>query len=140
VDGQDFSETLREYALEWSQRNGIELEFNTIGSNELTLETRETLFRIAQEALANTARHSAASYAEVCLEYGTESVTITIKDNGRGFEPGASHGGIGLSSMRERAEASGGGFTVESAPGKGTQNKVSLPLADRERRRYGSTD
>ncbi len=130
MGGQDFSETLKEYAFEWSQRNGIELNFNVEGTNEIPLETRETLFRIAQEALANTARHSSASYAEVCLEYGAESVTMTIKDNGSGFEPQAPHAGVGLASMRERSEASGGSLTVESAPGKGTQIKVSLPLAD----------
>ena len=130
VDGEDFSETLREYAFEWSQRNGIELDFNDEGSNDLALETRETLFRIAQEALANVARHSSASCAEVTLEYGTNTVTLTVKDNGRGFAPEAPHGGIGLASMRERTEGLGGSFTLESAPGQGTQIKVDLPLAD----------
>jgi len=130
VDGEDFSETLREYAFEWSQRNGIELDFNDEGSNDLALETRETLFRIAQEALANVARHSSASCAEVTLEYGTNTVTLTVKDNGRGFAPEAPHGGIGLASMRERTEGLGGSFTLESAPGQGTQIKVVLPLAD----------
>jgi signal transduction histidine kinase len=60
MDGQDFSETLKEYAIEWSIRNGIELNFNVEGNNEIPLETREILFRIAQEALANVARHSSA--------------------------------------------------------------------------------
>ena len=129
MDGQDFSEILKEYAFEWSQRNGIELEFNVTGIVELSFEPRETLFRIAQEALANVARHSAASYAEICLEYGTGKVIMTIKDNGRGFEPQAPHAGVGLASMRERAEACGGTLTVESAPGQGTQIGVSLPTA-----------
>ena len=129
MDGQDFSEILKEYAFEWSQRNGIELEFNVTGIVELSFEPRETLFRIAQEALANVARHSAASFAEICLDYGTGKVIMTIKDNGRGFEPQAPHAGVGLASMRERAEACGGTFTVESAPGRGTQIGVSLPTA-----------
>jgi NarL family two-component system sensor histidine kinase LiaS len=130
MDSQDFSETLKEYAFEWSQRNNIELEFNVIGNFELSLQPRETLFRIAQEALANVARHSSASYAELTLEYGTGSVTMTIKDNGLGFTPEAPHGGVGLASMRERAESAGGDFTVESVPGRGTQIIVSMPIAD----------
>ena len=87
MDGQDFSETLKEYAMEWSHRSGIELNFNIEGNGELSLETRETLFRIAQEALANVARHSSASCVDVSLEYGTDTVTMTIKDDGRGFDP-----------------------------------------------------
>ncbi len=66
MDGQDFSEILKEYALEWSHRSGIELNLNVAGNDELSPETRETLFRIAQEALANVARHSSASHAR-CL-------------------------------------------------------------------------
>ena len=73
MDGQDFSETLKEYAFEWSQRNGIELKFNVNGNDELSLDTRETLFRIAQEALANIARHSSASMQNSSLEYGTDT-------------------------------------------------------------------
>jgi NarL family two-component system sensor histidine kinase LiaS len=130
MDGQDFSETLREYALEWSQRNEIELDFNVEGRNEIPLETRDTLFRIAQEALANVARHSAASQAEVCLEFKTNTVTLSVKDNGRGFAPEAPHSGVGLASMRERAEGLGGSLTIESAPGQGAQIVVSLSIAD----------
>jgi len=100
------------------------------GNDELSSETRETLFRIAQEALANVARHSSASYADIFLEYGANTVTLIIKDDGRGFDTSAPHVGIGLSSMRERAEASGGSFTVESAPDQGTQIVVTLPNAN----------
>ena len=127
LEEQDFVEILKEHAIEWSNRSGIELDVDIQGDSELSLETRETLFRIAQEALANIARHSAASHADVSLEYGMDSVTLTIKDNGRGFEPYGQHAGLGLSSMRERAEVLGGSFKVESAPGQGTQIVVILP-------------
>jgi two-component system, NarL family, sensor histidine kinase LiaS len=147
MDGQDFSETLKDYAIEWSLRNGIELNFHVEGSNEIPLETRETLFRIAQEALANVARHSSASYTDMSLDFRTNNavsehladkenlvgqehlVTMAIKDDGCGFDTSAFHGGVGLASMRERAEGLGGSFTVESAPGQGTEIVVSLPLA-----------
>jgi two-component system, NarL family, sensor histidine kinase LiaS len=129
MDGQDFSETLKEYAIDWSHRSGIELEFNIEGNNELPIETRETLFRITQEALANVARHSSASRAEVSLEFRADRVTLIIKDDGRGFDTTASQGGVGLRSMRERAEGLGGNFMVDSTPGQGAQIVVSLPIA-----------
>jgi signal transduction histidine kinase len=101
----------------------INIEVN----DELSLKTRETLLRIAQEALANVARHSSASYVDVSLEHGTDTVTMTIKDNGCGFDTRAHYNGLGLSSMRERAEVLGGNFKVESAPDRGTRIVVTLP-------------
>jgi signal transduction histidine kinase len=127
LDGQDFSEILKEHALEWSHRSGIELTINIEGHDKLPLAVRETLFRITQEALANVARHSAARHVDVFLEYGTNIVTLIVKDDGRGFDTGAKHDGLGLHSMQERAEALRGSFTVSSAPGQGTKIKVTLP-------------
>jgi NarL family two-component system sensor histidine kinase LiaS len=86
IEGQDFSELLKEYAQEWSNRSDIKLNLDIRGSVELSLETRETLFRIMQEALANTARHSGASETDLFLEYGLGTVKMTIQDNGRGFD------------------------------------------------------
>jgi signal transduction histidine kinase len=129
LDGQDFSDALKEHALDWSHRSGIELNINVEGDDKLSLPIRETLFRIAQEALANITRHSSASNAEVILEYGTSTVTLTIIDNGRGFDTSTQHSGLGLVSMQERAEALGGSFTVESGPGQGTRIVVALPIS-----------
>ncbi len=128
LDGLDFSEALKEFALDWSQRSGIEMNINIEGAKELSLEIRETLFRILQEALANVARHSSARITDVNLDYRTGLITLTIKDDGCGFDPGIQQGGIGLKSMRERAEVLGGSFRVVSAPGKGTLLEVSLPV------------
>jgi signal transduction histidine kinase len=127
VDGQDFSEALKDYALDWSQRSGIEMNINIEGDKELSLEIRETLFRIVQEALANVARHSSASSTDVILDYRTGLITLTIKDDGCGFDTSLQHGGIGLKSMQERAEIFGGSFSVVSAPGKGTLLHVTIP-------------
>lgn len=93
------------------------------------------LFRIAQEALANVARHSQASLCKVRLvlaKPGGElepptSITLTITDNGKGIPPGYKPG-VGLTSMRERAQELGGTFDIESAPGKGTMLRATLPL------------
>ena len=131
MDGQDFSETMKEYAIDWSHRSGIELEFIVEGNTELSVEIRETLFRIAQEALANVARHSSANHTDFSVRYGTGSVTMIVKDDGRGFDTTVSQIGVGLRSMRERAEGLGGSFTVESAPGQGTQIVVTMPIANK---------
>lgn len=132
MNGQDFSASLHEYALDWSERSGIEMNIEIAGDGELSIETRETLFRIAQEALANTARHSAARSADIRLEFGADMVTMSIRDDGRGFDTLAQHGGLGLFSMRERAEDLGGSLQVDSAPERGTQIVVALPKGDFE--------
>ena len=128
LDGQNFSETLKEYVVDWSHRSGIELNIEIDGHQELSIEIREALFRITQEALANITRHSTASRAELTLEYKPGTVNLRITDYGRGFDPSLPHGGLGLSSMRERAEVLSGSFTVESSPRQGTTISVSLPL------------
>ena len=97
------------------------------GNAESSLETREALFRIAQEALANVARHSSASSVELYLGYEVSTVTMMVKDNGRGFNVRAQHDGLGLLSMRERAEVLGGNFSVVSEPDQGTQIIVKIP-------------
>ena len=92
------------------------------------------LYRIAQEALSNTAKHSHAGTATVHLERQDTSIQLTVCDNGTGFEetdPARARDeghGMGLMSMRERSELLGGTFRIESAPGKGTTVTVTLPL------------
>lgn len=128
MDGEDFSEILKGYGMEWSHRSGIRLNVHVEGSDEnLPPITRETLYRIAQEALANVARHSSASRVEMSIEYGKDMVTLVIKDDGRGFDTSAQHSGLGLHSMQERAESLDGRFSVASEPGRGTRFVVAPP-------------
>ena len=128
MQGEDLSESLKVNGAEWSHRSGIRLNAHVKGSDELlTSAMCETLYRIEQEALANIARHSSAGQAELFIEYGIDTVTMIIKDDGRGFETKVQHNGLGLHSMQERAEALGGSFSVESEPGRGTQIRVILP-------------
>ena len=82
-----------------------------------------TLYRIVQEALANIARHSSAGSADVSLVYGSEAVTLTIANDGRGFDINEQH------SMQERAESLSGDFVIESGLGHGTRISVTLPAA-----------
>jgi signal transduction histidine kinase len=92
------------------------------------------LYRIAQEALSNTAKHSHAGTAMLHLERHDTSIQLTVSDDGTGFDEtdaararGEGHG-IGLMSMRERSELLGGTFRIESGSGKGTTVTVTLPL------------
>jgi NarL family two-component system sensor histidine kinase LiaS len=128
IDGQDFSELLKEYIFDWSQRSGIEANVNIEDDKDTPLETREALFRIIQEALANIARHSSASVVDVSLDYEENTVKMMIMDNGRGFDVLQQHRGLGLASMRERTEVLGGSFTVESEPNQGTKILVIITI------------
>ena len=116
---------LREYAVAWAQQNDIEVDVQIGGAGQLPLEVDQALYRICQEALANCARHSGASAASVRLVYADDQVTLTIDDNGRGFEPEQRHSGLGLRSMRERAELIGGRFQVKIEPGQGARITVT---------------
>jgi signal transduction histidine kinase len=127
ADGRSFDAMLDDYVVEWAHQNGIEVQFRVQGTGELSLETEQALFRITQEALANIARHSAADRAAVSLTYGLEVVSLTVADDGCGFDTGLQHGGLGLHSMRERAESLRGIFAIESSLREGTCVSVTLP-------------
>jgi PAS domain S-box-containing protein len=90
---------------------------------------KTVIFRISQEAMSNIARHSKASLVDLALQKAGGRVELTIQDNGRGFRPDEIVKGLGLSTMRERAELSGGIFEIHSAPGRGTVIRASWPIA-----------
>jgi NarL family two-component system sensor histidine kinase LiaS len=120
---------LGEYAVEWAQRNDIEVDIQVSGDGRLPLDVDQALYRFSQEALANTARHSGASTVGIRLVYSDEHVALTVEDNGRGFDPDERHSGMGLRSMRERAELISGRFQVESAAGQGTRVMITWSAA-----------
>ena len=86
-----------------------------------------TIYRIMQEGLTNAYKHADARHVDVMLERSVQFLDLTVTDDGRGMQPAASHAGYGLNGMRERIEAIGGRFTLESSPGQGVNLKVSLP-------------
>jgi signal transduction histidine kinase len=94
-----------------------------------------SLFRIYQEAVLNAIRHSEADQVTVRLEMGTETCTLSVRDNGRGFVRPArldelvQQRHFGLAGMQERAEALGGRLEVKSTPGAGTEITVRVPVA-----------
>jgi signal transduction histidine kinase len=86
------------------------------------------LFRVAQEALANAVKHSGGGHIWVDLTGGTSSLTLTITDDGKGFDVnGVPKEGLGLISMRERVESVGGVLEIHARPGSGTRLAVSVP-------------
>ena len=111
---------IREYASDWAAQKDIEVDVKVDGERPLAVEIEQALFRIAQEALANIARHSEASQVVIFLSYLKSEVMLRIEDNGIGFDPLSVNGGLGLRSMRERCELLGGNITIESVPGEGT--------------------
>jgi NarL family two-component system sensor histidine kinase LiaS len=129
MNGQDFAVTLNDYAIEWAHQSGIEVNVDVQVNNGLSLESKQTLFRILQEALANVARHSAAQSVDISLSSSVDVVQLTITDDGGGFDTSAQHDGMGLNSMWERAESLNGEFTVESELGEGTRITVTLPMS-----------
>jgi signal transduction histidine kinase len=86
-------------------------------------------YRIAQEALANAARHSGAPVAHVWVRFRTGRLSVVVADDGRGFDlPAAADSGIGLPGMYERAELLGGRLSIESAAGRGTRVTLDFPV------------
>ena len=119
--GSSLVVALREYAVDWAHQNNIEVDVRAVDERALPLGAEEALFRIAQGALANTARHSGAQHVEIALTYGADAVTMTIVDDGCGFDPSTPHGGMGMSLMQERAALIEASLTIESETGKGTR-------------------
>jgi len=121
LEGRGLAEALRHYLPEWAQRTGIEAAVRVQGARPLPLPVEQAIFRVAQEALANVARHSRAETVDVHLVWTEEVVSLTVTDDGRGFEQAERSAGMGLHSMRERMEKLGGTLLVESRRDEGTR-------------------
>jgi len=123
------------YVQEFEKRRAIAAHFIVEGRRvRLLAEYEIVLFRIVQEALTNVAKHARARQAEVKLEFSPAQIEVTIRDNGRGFDPKLisyhkrPHAGWGLLGIQERALLLGGQFTLDSQPGQGTSIRVKVPL------------
>jgi signal transduction histidine kinase len=89
--------------------------------------------RVVQEALHNVVKHSGATDVHLEVLGNEDSLSLTVSDNGAGFDAGeaGARGGLGLISMRERMHLIGGDFTISSAPGQGTRIKAWAPLTSK---------
>jgi two-component system, NarL family, sensor histidine kinase UhpB len=103
---------------------GIEVDgdFSDLGD-----DAQLVVYRVAQEALSNAARHSGAGRVEVRLRRLDSDVELAVGDDGRGFAFDESEGGLGIAGMRERALLIGGELTIESRPGRGTTVRLLVP-------------
>jgi signal transduction histidine kinase len=112
----------------YSRRTGLTVESHLAGLEPRLPEPVESaLYRIAQEALTNIAKHAGASAVSIVTRRKDERLTMIVEDNGTGFDPTAPAGGLGLVSMRERAELLGGSLRVESTTEHGTTLVVEVP-------------
>jgi signal transduction histidine kinase len=137
---QGLADALENFVTEWSQNYGINAEFHVTGqaSGRRLPDVVETnLYRIAQEALNNTTKHSNADRAEVILDAREDSVRLIIEDDGTGFdiearsEAARKNGhGLGLVGMKERVELLGGSLELDSKPGSGTTVFVTVPIRE----------
>ncbi|MCD4673432.1 MAG: HAMP domain-containing protein [Anaerolineaceae bacterium] len=127
LESQGLVEALREHIQDWEKRSKIPTIFQVEGSGKVPKGTEQALFRIVQEALSNINRHSSATAASVTLHFNDTQLQMEISDNGRGFNAGQEHKGMGLISMRERIQAEGGQLEMASSD-NGTRLIFSLPI------------
>jgi two-component system sensor histidine kinase UhpB len=113
----------------FSSQTGIEADLRVHGEpTQLDPDREIAVFRIAQEALANVARHAGASSVDVDVApLGPKGVALTVRDDGRGFDGDGSRSGLGLNGMAERARLVGGELDIESRPGGGTAVSLRVP-------------
>lgn len=124
--------SLRALCKEFSKREGVGLEF-TSGAlpGAVPREVASCLYRVAQEGLQNIAKHSNAKHVTVALAFEQGTVTLSIADDGFGFDPEAvkGQGELGLIGMEERARLVDGTVSIVSQPGHGTRIALVVPLS-----------
>ncbi|HEY9639521.1 MAG TPA: sensor histidine kinase [Coleofasciculaceae cyanobacterium] len=113
---------------DFRQGMGISASTNISISASTSLEIDKALYRIAQEALTNTSKYAQATKIEVQIKTTADYIQLTVRDNGKGFNPAQKSSGFGLQGMQERVAALNGNFRIESTLGKGCQIQVTLPL------------
>lgn len=117
---------LREHIFEWENRNDTTVQLVTRNERRLALEVEQALYRVTQEALANVARHSHARRVDLSLVYNSDSIQLSVSDDGCGFDTNMKYG-MGLRSIRERVGSIRGTVQIQSAPGHGTRLLVQVP-------------
>ena len=134
LDDLGLAAALRSCAHSVLDTAGVEVHIDVAGQERrLTPQAEIALFRIAQEAITNVSRHARAESAYISLEFKEKSVFLQVEDDGIGFDlsqifGSASTGkGMGLLSMRERAELLRGTLTIDTRPGRGTKVAVDVP-------------
>ena len=121
---------LENYVGQWSEKTSITADFHAVvgETRDLHPEQMIALYRVTQEALTNVARHARATHVSVELEAG-DSVSVSIRDNGVGFDPATVKRRLGLLGMQERLDIVGGSLLIDAAPNRGTHIQACVPNA-----------
>ncbi len=137
LDDLGLAAALDDIAQRYGEQLGIDVEFQSRGPrSRLPAEVELVLYRVAQEALTNVAKHAGATLVAVDLDRGPVDVTLSVRDNGIGFDPKTTVGdapagsGLGLFGMAERLALVGGGISIWSHPGGGSEVFAFVPLPD----------
>jgi signal transduction histidine kinase len=120
-------ETLRKMATEELDQPKLELQICG-EERRLPHDIEVGLYYIVQEALHNVRKHADARRVSLSVDIGPRVICLTIRDDGKGFDPVQTPEGVGIRHMRERALSLGGNFSLHSAPGQGTELRVCLPI------------
>lgn len=130
LDDLGLAAALERLIAEWQARHKIPVDVVIQLSERLPGEVETAIYRIAQEALTNVARHAQAHSASILIERHADTVRAIVEDDGVGFDAHTNHGEchLGLLGMRERAELLGGTLTIESTPEHGTSVFIEIPL------------
>nr|WP_166240783.1 sensor histidine kinase [Paenibacillus turpanensis] len=133
LEGKSLADGLGELLQELKVKTPIDITWEMDKEIQLPRGIEDHLFRIVQEALSNALRHSRATTLEVRLQRRPDSIKLSIKDNGVGFEMELKkHTSYGLVSMQERVNEIGGAIEFVTAPGKGTRIDIRVPLMDKQ--------
>ena len=120
--------TLKQMCIDLADQSGLVITYTGKEALSLNNELSISIYRIVQEALTNTIKHAKASHVWVNLKFAQNSIKLTIKDNGQGFDLETIRVGMGLESMRERSRLLGGQMEIETCPGKFALFKFSFPI------------
>lgn len=129
LENEGLMTALSKQASALQVRHGIQMKVDLCNEPDVPLDVKETLYRIAREAMHNTIKHAQATQAMLSIKRTDSSMELEVSDNGLGFTVQDTFPGhLGLQSMRERTLRLNGTINVESAPGKGTKILVSIPI------------
>jgi NarL family two-component system sensor histidine kinase LiaS len=133
LEGRGLAQALSEYAARWQEHTGIKVETVISSERPLPLEVEQALYRVLQESLSNVARHAEADSVSLNLSIAPDQVTLSISDNGRGFEPAiVSANSLGLAGMKQRLAEVNGALTIESTLAVGTKVTAAVQLAAKD--------
>ncbi|CAM3608274.1 MULTISPECIES: histidine kinase [Saccharibacillus] len=131
LEGKPLYQGLSELVREIQAKGQMEITLNMDAGLELVKGIENHLFRIVQEALSNTLRHAKADKMEIMIVRRNDSLRMSLKDNGVGFElDDKKQSSYGLSLMQERVSEIGGSIRYITAPGKGTRIELTVPLVN----------